>query len=464
MTYLNSTQRNILTVALIVIFLILIYVLWLWIKKEKAHALKTKFNTLNSVIPLKKMHKLIQYNVNLGESKPFSLMMITIDHFNQILDFANTNTTSEYIQRVGRLLEISLPLGAKLAQMEERESFIIYFPEHYTKESFLMIAENFKDMAEKRIELQDGLTIEKSASVALIRYPDDEQTYEHLMRALAATMYSIQKDGGNNIRHYSADMIEEKANIEAYRMLKDAIKKKQIEPLFIPIYDKNTKFMSGVEIDLIWHKEGHDDHYQSFMPNLEASNDSYWMGLWMLEKALSSHISMIGINSKEPYEMMIPVGVRQLENTSVVNDIISVLEKYELNANQLIIKIINPLQVNKEAEYIKALMELQSYGVRVAVEVQKIDDQLYYRLNEYKVDVLLINQSLLTKQHDKTLEMEELINYSVAHEILMYATSLSNLEQATKLDDHIIKIQGNGLMVALTKEKLLNELNKKLDI
>ena len=73
MTFLNSTQRNILTVALIVIFLILIYVLWLWIKKEYKHALKTKFNTLNSVIPLKKMRKLIQYNIHQGEKSTILL-------------------------------------------------------------------------------------------------------------------------------------------------------------------------------------------------------------------------------------------------------------------------------------------------------------------------------------------------------------------------------------------------------
>lgn len=464
MTYLNSTQRNILTVALIVIFLILIYVLWLLIKKENTHALKTKFNTLNSVIPLKKMKKLIQFNIHQGENQPFSLMMIKIDHFDQIIDFAESLMISEYIQRVGRLLEISLPLGARLAQTDERESFLIYFPEHYSKETFLNIAEGFKDMAEKRIELNDGLHIEKSASVALIRYPDEETTFEHIMNGLEATMYSIQKDGGNHIRHYSANMIEEKANIETYRLLKEAMRLHEIEPLFIPIYDKNTKFMRGVEIDLVWHKPERDEYYQAFMPNLEASNDSYWMGLWMLEKALSSHISMIGINSRQPYEIMIPVGVRQLENPLIAQDIISVLEKYELSSNQLILKIMNPLQVNKESDYIKSLMELQSYGVRLAIDVLKIDDNLYYRLNEYKIDVLLINQSLLTKQHDKSMEMEELVNYSVAHEIEMFATSLDSIEQIVKLDDHIIKLQGPLCCQPLKRDQLLKELNKKLDI
>lgn len=464
MTFLNSTQRNILTVALIVIFLILIYVLWLWIKKEYKHALKTKFNTLNSVIPLKKMRKLIQYNIHQGENQPFSLMMITIDHFDQILDFAEERTTSEYIQRVGRLLEITLPLGAKLAQTNERESFLIYFPEHYSKETFITIAEAFKEMAEKRIELNDGFHIEKSASVALIRYPDDEIGYEEIMNGLEATMYSIQKDGGNHIRHYSANMIEEKANIDVYRSLKEAMRLHEIEPLFIPLYDRNTKFMNGVEIDLVWHKGEKDEFYKSFMPNLEATNDSYWMGLWMLEKALSSHISMIGINSRQPYDMMIPVGVRQLENPQVAQDIMSVIEKYELNSNQLILKIINPLQVNKEADYIKSLMELQGYGVRLAIDVHKIDDNLYYRLNEYKIDVLLIDQSLLTKQHDKSIEMEELINFSVANRIEMFATSLDNIEQIDKLDDHIVKLQGPLCCLPLKKDQLLKELNKKLNI
>lgn len=464
MTLLNSTQRTILSIALIIIFLILIYVLWLWIKKEFRHATQTKFNTLNAVIHHKNMKKLIQFNIHQGENHPFSLMMITIDHFDQILDFAEDRQTTEYIQRVGRLLEISLPLGAKLAQTEERETFIVYFPENYTKETLMTIAENFKDMAEKRIELSDGLHIEKSASVALITYPNDETKYDELMNGLDVTMYDIKKDGGNHIRTYSANMIEEKANIEAYQILKEAIKRHEIEPLFVPFYDRSTKFMIGVEIDLVWHKEDKDENYRSFMPNLEASNDSYWMGLWMLEKALASHISMIGINSRQLYEIMIPVGVRQFENPLISQDIMSVLEKYELQTEQLILKIINPLQVNHEADYIKSLMELQGYGVRLAVDVQKIDDQLYYRLNEYKIDVLLIDQSLLTKQHDKSIEMEELINYSIAQQIEMYATSMKSAEQVIKLDDHIVKIQGPFCCLPLTRDQLLNQLNKKLDI
>ncbi|MFA7076424.1 MAG: EAL domain-containing protein [Candidatus Izemoplasmatales bacterium] len=461
----TGTQRDILAIGLIIIFLILIYVLWIFIRKEKAHALKTKFSVLDSVISYKRMCKLLNYKIHQkGESEFFSLMMVSVDHFDQILEFADERTTSEYIQRVGKMLEMVLPLGAKLAQTSERETFLIYLPENYSKEILLHLAENFKDIAEKKIELNNGMYIEKSTSVALISFPDDEVTLTDLINGLKATIYRIRKAGGNDISFYSADMIQEKAYIEEYQKLKDAIKTKTIETIYIPFFSRRDRFMSGVEIDLLWHKGENDESFKSFMPNLESSNDSYWFGLWMLEKALSSHISMIGINRRLPYEIVIPVGVRQFENEMVFEDMIHILDKYQLEPEQLILKIMNPLQVSKETQFIKSLIQLQSSGVRLAIDVNKIDDSLYLLLNEYKIDVVFIDQSLLTKQHDKSVEVEELINFSIANHIDIISTMIQSKEQVGKLDEHIDKIQGPLCCAPMNKEQLLNHLNKKLDI
>ncbi|MDD3129969.1 MAG: EAL domain-containing protein [Candidatus Izemoplasmatales bacterium] len=465
MLYTSNTQRDILSIGLIIIFLIVIYVLWILIRKEKVHALKTKFSAMDSVISYKKMLNLLQFRIGQkGENSFFSLVMVSVDNFDQILEYADESSTSEYIQRVAKMLEIVLPLGAKLAQTKERETFLIYLPDHYSKDTFLHLAEKFKEMAEKRIELSNGIFIEKSTSVALINFPDDEVNIDDLNNGLKATIYRIRKEGGNNIGFYSADMIQEKTYYEAYQKLRNAIKTNAIETIYNPFFSRLDKFMAGVEIDIVWHKTSGDETFKSFMPNLESSDDSYWFCLWMLEKALSSHISMIGMNRRVPYEIMIPVGVRQFENEMVFDDMINILEKYQLEPQQLVLKIMNPLQVSQETQFIKSLIQLQSTGVRLAIDVNKIDDSLYLLLNEYKIDVILLDQSLLTKQHDKLMEVEELINFTIANHIDIIATMIQSKDQVDKLDNHIDKIQGPLCCAPMNKEQLLNHLNKKLDI
>jgi len=464
MTLLSTFQRDVLTIALIVVFVILIYVFWIWIKKERQLARKTKFMVLDNVIKYKKMLKLIAYHIRHGESKAFSLIMVTIDHFDQILDYANSETTSEFIQRVGKLLEMALPLGAKLAQTDERESFIIYVPDVHKKEVLLQIAQSFKDMAEKRVELANGNFVEKSTSVGIISYPEHASTLEELIQGLNTTIYAIKKRGGNDVMFYSIDMINEKKNYESYRVLKQAIKNKQIETKFIPIYDRETKYMAGVEISSVWHKENDVVNFTQFMPSLESSNDSYWFELWMLEKALSSHVSMIGINSNQRYRLIIPAGVRQFENEMVAEDMMHILEKYALEGEQLIIKIVNPLQVSRETQFMKSLIDLQSYGVKLGIDIDKIDDNLYYLLNEYKIDVLFIDQLLLTTNHDKQLEVEELMNFVKANQLELICTGIDKAKQLSKLGEEIIQIQGPLLSVPLTKDQLLEHLNTKLEI
>jgi EAL domain-containing protein (putative c-di-GMP-specific phosphodiesterase class I) len=200
------------------------------------------------------------------------------------------------------------------------------------------------------------------------------------------------------------------------------------------------------------------------MPSLETSKDSYWFELWLLEKALSSHVSMIGINNQQRYELMIPAGVRQFENEMITEDIMHILDKYALEGDQLIFKIINPLQVNQETQFIKSLIDLQSYGIKLAVDISKIDDNLYYLLNEYKIDILLIDHLLLTTNHDKQIEVEELINFVKANQLEMIVTGIQEKQQLSKLDDEIVKIQGPLLSVPLSKDQILNHLNKRLEI
>ena len=464
MTLLTAIQRQILTFALIIIFAILIYVLFRLIKRESKHAKKTKFLSLDSVISYKKMKKIIQYTISQEKNNSFSLLMVTIDNFEQILDYVNAKSTSDYLKRVGRLLEISLPLGGKLCQTDERETFIIFIPEIYEKNTLLNVATKFKNMAERPVELNDGSKIEKSSSVAIIEYPSQATKLNELIGALKTTIYAIKKLGGNQIKNYSIDMLEERANFKTYEAIKKAIKNKDIKINYIPFYSTKTKYTVGSEVDCIWNKDEKINHFIDFMPNLETSNDSYWFGLWVLEKALSSHVQILGINNNQKYDLMLQVGVRQFENELIAMDLIHLIDKYSLSADNLILKIINPLQVNKETQFIKSLIELQSYGVRLALDINKIDDNMYYLLNEYKIDVLLIDQSLLSLNHDKQLEVEELLNFSKANQLEVIATGVADVESIKNLDAEITKVTGPVLSGPLDKDQILNQLNKRLDI
>lgn len=464
MIYLTIIQSNILAIALIIIFSILIYVILQWIKKEHKHAQKTKFMMLDNVITYKNVCDLIEYRIRQNHQVHFSLMMLTIDHFDQILDYADASSTTQYIKRVAKLLEMVLPVGAKLAQTDDRETFIVYLPELYDKEIFLNLASSFKQMIEKRIELDDGTYIEKSSSIALITYPEQANTLKELIEALKTAIYSIKRKGGGHLSFYSADMIEEKENYEQYQIIKSAIKDKQITMKFIPVFHKERKIMVALETELVWTKANKIETFKHFMPNLEASHDIYWFGLWMLEKTLSAHLGIYTMSYNQNIELIIPVGVRQFEQEEVVSDMMQILDKYQLAPEKLIIKIINPLQVNQETRLIKSLLELQSYGIKLAIDIQKIDEHLYYLLNEYKINIILINEQLLTKTHDKTIEVEELLTFARSHKIDLVATMIKNKDQVLKLDEHVERIQGPYMSAPLTKDEILNQMNKKLDI
>jgi len=455
MQTLTSSQRIIMSVSIIIIFSILIYVLIKLIKKEQIKSIETKFLTLDDVIKIKTMTELIKYRINQGENTFFSLMMITIDHFDQIKDYTEETGINEYMMQLGKRLESYLPIGAKIAQTEERETFIVYIPEYLNQEAFNDLADEFTNLSQRPIELSTGIMIQKCLSIALITYPDLADSYETLIERLKLTLYTIKKQGGNMTKHYSNKINLDPTSLESYLALKNAIDHHQIKQLYTPIYSKTSKSLFGVEVDLIWENEEKEKSFQSFMPNLESTHDDYWIGLWMLEKALSVHGSLRSLHQYEDYALILPVGVRQFENKHVVADIETLLEKYGVKADRLVLKILNPLQVNKEVEFIKTLIALQNLGVQVALEITSIDDQLYYLINEYKVNTLFIDQTLLQKQ-SLTIETEELITYTKNHAINIIASNNKKLEHLEHIEDSVDMIKGPYLSMPLDSKAILN--------
>ncbi|MFP4078269.1 MAG: EAL domain-containing protein [Candidatus Izemoplasmataceae bacterium] len=418
---------------------------------------------LDDVIPYKTMLQLIKHRINQGEKSQFSLMMLSINHFDQIEEMTDEAALSEYMQALGKRLEQILPLGAKISQTDARETFLVYLPQSYAKEDLQTLAQTFHDAIESPVVLKRGLHIQKTPSLALIIHTDRSESVDTIIETLKRAIYTCVKEGGGDIVFTDDLQHQDKTYYDTFLTLKKAIRNHDLEMIHHPMYHKDDGTMTGVEIDLHWKDESRYKPFREFMPNLESTMDDYWMGQWMLEKALTNYVALKGTHGLENTKIIVPVGVRQFENSAIADDIIARLNKFGVESSELTLKILNPLQVNQDVEFIRSLIALQSHGIKLALSVSKMDDALYHLLSEYKINTVFIDQQLFN-QNSKTLEMDAFMQYATLHDIRITVTNINNKSQIDIIDDDIKYIQGPYCSVPLTSKQLLEPSIPQLEL
>ena len=451
---LTNTQRAILAISLIVIFLIVIYLLVRIIKSEAARSKETRFMALDQVIPLKTMNELVKYRIQQGKEAYFSLMMLSINHFDQIEEVTDETTLKEYMRALGKRFEQILPLGAKISQTEERKTFLVYLPQTYSKEDLGFVAQTFHEAIENPVVLKRGLPIQKTPSIALYSRSKQDESAGEVLKNLKRAIYTCVKESNGNIVYADDLHVQEDTYYDSFLTLQKAIKHKAIEMIHHPMYHKDDGSITGIEIDLHWHSDTKTKTFKHFMPNLEASRDDYWIGQWMLEKALTNYMALRRTHGLENTGLIVPVGVRQFENRSIADDIIRRLNKFGVNPKELTLKILNPLQVNQDVAFIRSLIALQSYGVNLALSVGNIDDALYHLMSEYKINSVFLDQQFF-ESNTNTLDVDAFMQYTALHEISVTVTNINTKSQLGIIDEDIKYIQGPYCSVPLTKKQLL---------
>ena len=448
----------VIAIIMLVVFSILMVVFFIGIKKEKKRYSKAKALSINDIVRIEKLNKFIKYNIKRKDSEiGFSLLMISIDQFDQIGKYINQQSLSTFLKKVASNIRMNLPKGAKMAQTKEREIFLVYLPQKYNEEEFINIAKRFKNSAERKVLIRETLEIQKTVSVALITFPDYGNSLENLINHLKTTIYYIKRHNGNTIAMYNSDL--KQSYPERYDILKNAIKNNDIKTYYYPIYDLINKDIYGTEIIVNWEKN--QNEIQTFRDLLfysEISNDEYWLGIWFFEQMLEDHASVFRLMVNKEYYSIMPASIRQFEEDSIVSLFEKITQKYVIDPRRIIIQIINPIEVNSSVKLMKNILELQNLGFKFCVEINKIDDRIMMILNEYQVSAVKINKDLLSPN---VKGVEDLLKYLKKNNISIIATNVEKPDEINKrFIDEISFAQGIFDGFPCTKDELLTEVTK----
>lgn len=455
MANLTAIQPFVMTLIILASFLLLsAFFIFLIRKNNHAHR-KDKYLLIDDVAHLNEVLRLIDYRIKSSKGQIyFTLLLVSIDDYDRLAEIINPEGVREYRSRVKEALRKALPIGGKMAETTEKETFLIYLPELYNEEGLQEKAQMFKNSMERRFLVCNSVPLQKTASVAVTTYPAQGSNVIDLINNLLTAIYSAKKTGGNELIYYTSDLEKESRYIERYKDIKQAIDQNKIPIRFNPIMhmEKET-ICGGQSIISRISDDGSLVEYERLMSYLEESDDDFWFTIWAMEKSILSNIDIIRSEMGRDFFITLKVGYKFLCNQNSAYKLQNFLDRYNISAKNVILEVDNILENESGNRFVKNLLQMQSTGIRIMASITKANKDLTKLIEVYDVDILKIWIGDVINNNEWILS---LLKHAHNSRKKVIVHGIENEEQANKLKTKSIAyVQGPYYGSSLMKEQLV---------
>ncbi len=393
----------------------------------------TPYGTLTALI-----ERTIKRNGRLN--KPFTLMLIDLDAFQEIIDTFNKEEESFIMKYVSSHIKSALPEESIISPGLKSDQFYIFIPDSFDHSNILTLAKSIKKEAERKVQILDKITIKKTVSMAIATFPLHGTTPDLLFQALDIALYMVKKSGGNGIKYYSEELSQDKEILNLYHELKEAIEKEEFVYFYQPIVSTNSvREVYGVEALLRWnHPKRGLLSPPAFIHLAEQSGELDSIGVWGVEQALLLLTDLSQLYSINDFVVNINVSPRQILNEETFTIFQRMIQKHRTKANLVAIEIPDFTTYKKNEKFMRNLIKIKTLGFKIAIDISTTDYDVMDIVERFKIDMIKLNREFF--------RLED--NYN-SRKYLQMITDF--------VKDRGIKLVAEGVET----EEQFNELNKK---
>ena len=392
------------------------------------------------------------------EGKHFSFVFITIDHYYTLKDLQSSESKIELIKsfsnRLKRYFQDNL-----IARIGVNEFIVLTaFGEWYVQ-GFLLFLE------QQPIYI-DNIAIPISVSGGVVRYPEDQKTYNHLMKAaLIATKDVIEHGGGkiSSLTPESHKVLNRRAIID--QKMFTALDHNNLQVVYQPQFDLASGKVTLYEALVRWE----DNDLGMIMPDelipiAEENGLIHDIGAFVLEEAatLAAHW-----NRKDRHaSISVNTSVREFSNTQMKDKVIDILNETKCPASCIQLEITEKFafQAEEESSIILQMKELQDAGIQFALDdfgtgYASFRYMQHLPITKVKIDKLFVN-SLTTQPKTQQL-VEGMIRFSKSMGLYVIAEGVETKEQYNLLEKMgVDAIQGYYIGMPVTSDDIKFEVIK----
>lgn len=403
----NELQKSLISVGASIIVLILVYLSIHYYLKSLKKMKKHKMLTLNLVIKYKLFLEYLAYQEN--QKQNYYLILVKINNLNEVEQTYNDNIVRSYLTKIAKELSIYLPFGGKIAQAPQRDTFIMYYP--VLEEDGKNLGKQLKLLAQKSYH-ENGTHITKANSIAMIDRPNIKSLSYALIDSIRNLGEVVVFDES---KHHSS---------EEFISLSDKLK--------LATYTLKSYQVEAVKINRI--KEVYNEFLIQDMNlftflNKIAVIDQSWVNMYMVESILNR------LYQKNIYaNISLPFLLRTIEHEIFIEylDLIVKANQFLLENVILSVKLTS---VEQEDQLIKNILTLSNLGLKVSLQLDDINQNIYNAIQRYHVKRIEIDNQLI--KHELIADL--LYFAKVNHIEVLYKAENQQVDQQNLQVTHIRK-------------------------
>lgn len=391
-------------------------------------------------------------NSYIEERKHFSFVFINIDHYYTLKDLHSYELEKELVKSFSNRLKRYFQ-NNPIARVGVNEFVVLTpFGDWYIQ--------GFLDFLEQQPIYIDHKALPLSISGGIVRYPEDQKTYTHLMMtALTATKEVIQQ-GGRKIVSMSSKMHQElnrRAMID--RKMLTALNLKNFQVFYQPQLDIASGQFTVFEALVRW--EDDELGYISpdeLIPIAEENGLILEIGAFVLEEA--TKLAIEWDQKGQPIQLSVNSSVREFSQSRMKDRITDILEATGCPTNRIQLEITEnfAFQAEEEQSIFHQMKELQEQGIEFVLDdfgtgYASFRYMQQLPISKIKIDRIFTN-SLLT--HPKTQQLVEgMIQFGKSMGLYVIAEGVETKEQFELLKEMgVDAVQGYYIGVPVTADKI----------
>ncbi|QBP42202.1 bifunctional diguanylate cyclase/phosphodiesterase [Paenisporosarcina antarctica] len=360
------------------------------------------------------------------EERHFSFIFLDIDKFYTLKDVHDDESETTLLLEFSKRLKMYFQ-DSDIARVGEDEFVVLTSLSDWFTQGFLSYLKQHPIYIRSK-------AIPISISGGITRYPEDQLTFSHMMKASIVTVHKVQQEGGGNIVSLSQanhKALSKKALIE--KRLIEALHHKDLTVMYQPQIDLSTGKIDAVEALVRWE----DAVLGTVPPNelipvAEESGMIHDIGSFMLEKACEQ--AALWSRNGKPMKISVNSSIREFRDNNMVKKVRQALDKYNCPAHLLKIEITEKFALEAESEQsiIRQMLQLQNDGIVFILDDFGTGYASFRYMQLLPISELKIDQSFiagLLQQEKPQKLVHGMIQFGKSMDIRVIAEGVETKEQ-----------------------------------
>lgn len=333
--------------------------------------------------------------VLVDNNESFSLAFIDLDNFKKINDSFGHNVGDEVLCKIADKIMAYDNKDISCARLGGDEFILLLKGNDREK-----MVEIIKDMFYK---LRDdiflrGTNYNIKASVGISSFPDNGSSVAEVLQNADIAMYSVKKNGGNNYRMFSKELLEES---EIETKIGEGIKEGEFEVYFQPIGNLKDGKVNGAEALIRWNTESGIIPPDKFIPIAKKCGYIVDIDKLVIEQScrLIREFLDKGI---ENFQVSINASFKLLSQKTFLSDLMETIRKHNIGVNNIKLEITEDETIDDLEYMVELLKSIRKCGIQVSLDDFGTGYSSFNYVKTLPLDVLKIDKSLL---HDLDVDV-----------------------------------------------------------